>query len=142
MRTAVLQAAGFTYTEVLVAMVLIAVLLVPALDALRGGVQGGDIHAAQASQHYRVLGRMEDVLAQPFADLAAAADAAGSPTTIVAAYSDVAGTAERRVVYLARFDGDDADGDSDGFTGVDDDLIWIRVAIADTPTGLETLATP
>ena len=45
------------------------------------------------------------------------------------------------LVYLSRYDGDNADGDNDGFTGTDADLSWIRAAIADTPVSLHTLVT-
>jgi prepilin-type N-terminal cleavage/methylation domain-containing protein len=133
------RAAGFTYTEVLVATALIAILMLPAIDALHSGIQGSEIHAEEAGYQLSLVGKMEEVLAQPFGDLAQAADTAGGPTNLVGAYSDAAGSAGRRLVYLARYDGDDADADGDPFTGTDDGLLWVRVAIEGTPHGLESL---
>lgn len=133
------RAAGFTYTEVLVAMVLIAAVLVPAVDALHGGIRGSAVHSEQAGQQMRLIGTMETVLAQSFEDLLDAADTAGDPTAIVAAYSDPPGTVNRCLVYLARYDGDDADSDGDPFTGTDDGLLWVRVAIEGSVKSLESL---
>jgi hypothetical protein len=130
---------GFSYVEVLVAAVLIAITLVPALNALLGGIQGSDIHAEQAVDHYRMTGRLEDVLAKPFDELQQAADAAGGPGVIVDAYSDSAGTERRRLIFLSRYDGDNADADNDPFTGVDDGLIWVQVRIEKTQDSMETL---
>jgi hypothetical protein len=122
-------------------MFLIAILLVPAIDAMHSGIQGGHLHAEQAVQHGRLTGRLERVLAESFHELATQADAAGGPGVPVTAYSDAAGTAHRVVVYLARYDGDDADADADPFTGTDEDLLWVRVALEDTPDAIETLVT-
>ena len=130
---------GFSYVEVLVALILIALTLVPAISAVFGGIEGGGIHAQRAEDHYRITGMMEEVLARPFDELQAEADAVGGPGTIVAVYSDAAGTEGRRLVYLARYDGDNADADDDPFTGVDDGLLWVRVQIENTLDGMETL---
>jgi hypothetical protein len=120
-------------------MFLIAILLVPAIDAMYSGIRGGDLHAAQAVQHGRLMGRLERVLADSFAELATEADAAGGPGVPVTTYSDAAGTPHRVLVYLAHYDGDDADADADPFTGADEDLLWVRVALEDTPDAIETL---
>ena len=56
---------GFSYTEVLVATALIAVALIPMLDALTPGLQGVQIHREQAEIHFVLQGKMEEVLAQP-----------------------------------------------------------------------------
>ena len=126
--------------EVLVATLLIAVLLVPALDAMQGGIRGGAIHAETAQSHYRLIAKMEQTLAVPFADLLAQADLAGGPAVpIPPPFSDPAGGASRRLVFLARYDGDDADADGDPFTGVDPGLLWLRVALEDRPRALETV---
>jgi hypothetical protein len=122
--------------EVLVATVIVAVSLVPALEALQIGILGADVHESRVTLHYHLAGKLEEVLARPFADLAVeAVAAAGSPT----AYSDAAGAPDRRLVYLAGYDGDDADGDGDPFTGADPGLLWVRVEIESTPYVLETL---
>ena len=121
-------------------MFLIATVLVPALDALHSGVQAGDIHADEARMHFRLTGKIEEVLAQPFSELDSVAQAAGGPTVVIDAYSDPAGTTGRRLVYVARYDGDNADADDDPFSGVDDGLLWVRVAIEGSPNAIESLS--
>ncbi len=132
---------GFSYTEVLVATFLIAILLVPALESLHSGIQGSQVHAVKAENHYRLTGKLEELLAQPFSDLEQEADTAGDPAVIIDAYSDAAGSEWRRLVYLARYDGDNADADNDPFTGTDQGLLWVRVQIEDTNDVLESLVT-
>jgi len=133
---------GFSYIEVLVAMVLIATALVPALEALQPGIQASQIHRIQTENRYLLTAKMEDVLAEPFADLDAAAVAAGDASTPTS-YSDTVTASDGRQidrqVYLSRYDGDNADGDDDPFTDTDEGLLWVRVEIAGFPHALETL---
>ena len=130
---------GFSYTEVLVATFLIAILLIPAIESLHSGIQGSGIHAGQANQYYRLTGKLEEVLAQPFSELEQTADTAGGPAVIIDSYSDSVGTADRRLVYLARYDGDNADADNDPFTGVDQGLLWVKAQVEGTGGAIETL---
>jgi type II secretory pathway pseudopilin PulG len=133
---------GFSYTEVLIATALIAVALVPALEALQPGIQGNGIHQNDTENHYLLQAKLEQVLAQPFTDLEAAAQAAGDSTTPTS-YSDSVNTAQGRTVsrqvFLSSYDGDNADTDGDPFTGTDDDLLWVRVGIQDTEQAIEAL---
>lgn len=129
---------GLTLVEVLVAMALLTVLLVPAMRALQTSVTGADVHGDLASAHFRLTSRLEELLAEPFADLSDAAIAAGAPTTATS-YSDAAGPPGRLLVYLSFYDGDNADADNDPFTGTDPDLLWIRVDIEDTVHTLQTI---
>jgi len=129
---------GLTLVEVLVAMALLAVLLVPTMRALQTGIVGADVHSDIAASHFRLTSRLEELLAEPFVDLSDAAIAAGAPTTATS-LSDVAGPPGRLLVYLSLYDGDNADADSDPFTGTDADLLWIRVDIEDTVHTLETI---
>lgn len=132
--------AGFSYIEVLVAMAILAVALVPAMDALHAGVVGSEVHGSLTEQHYRLTGKLEEMLSEPFASLDEEALAIGDPNLPSAVYSDPAGTADRRLVYLSRYDGDDVSpSDGDPFTGVDEGLVWIRVEIEGTPLVLERL---
>ncbi len=129
--------AGLSYVEVLVATLLITIALVPMMEALGPGLQGAQIHRDRAGVHYALAGKLEEVLAQPFDDLDAAATAAGDyklPTS----YSDVAATVPHEV-FIWRYDVDNADADNDEFTGGEDDILWIRVATADGLTDLQTL---
>ena len=135
--------AGFSYIEVLVATVLIAIVLVPAMDALLPGMAGGGIHETRTEDHYKLLSKIEEVLAEPFADLDAAAIAAGSPTTATLSYSDTftypGGRQITRNIFLSRYDGDNADADDDPFTGVDEGLLWVQGVIAGSSLRIETL---
>lgn len=130
--------AGLTLVEVLVAMALLAVLLVPAMRALQTGVIGADVHSDISSSYYRLTSRLEELLAEPFVDLSDAAIAAGAPTTATS-YSEAAGPPGRLLIYLSLYDGDNADADNDPFTGTDSDLLWIRVDIEDTVYTLQTI---
>lgn len=133
---------GFSYVEVLIAVVLIVIALVPALDALIPGVAGSGIHETIAEDHYQLTGRLEQVLVEPYGQLNSAANAAGGPTTPTT-YSDIYtyanGRQINRDVFIARYDADNADADDDPFTGADDGLLWVRVAIAGTGMSIESL---
>ena len=133
---------GLSYIEVLVATVLIATALVPALEALQSGIQASQIHRVQTENRYLLTAKMEDVLAEPFADLDAAAVAAGDASTPTS-YSDTVSASDgrqvNRQVYLSRYDGDNADGDNDPFTDIDEGLLWVRVEIPGTTQALESL---
>lgn len=136
------QMTGFSYVEVLVAVSLIVIALVPALDALIPGMAGSGIHETTAEDYYQLSGKLEQVLVEPFGQLNSAAVAAGSPTTPTS-YSDVftyaGGRQITRNVFLSRYDGDNADADDDPFTGTDDGLLWIRVTIAGSGASIESL---
>lgn len=126
---------GLSYVEVLIAVVIFAVCLVPALDALRDGLSAADAQRSQAVNQQRLEARLEEVLANRFATLDAAAMAAGnSPSAIAAAYSDAAGGTDRLLVTLYRYDGS-------GPTGSDSGLLWVRVAIEASSLSLDTLRT-
>jgi len=131
--------AGLTYVELLIATVLMVVALVPAIDALRPAVQGSGIHQSETVLHFHLTAGLEDVLATPFATLDAEAQALGDPTISSALFSDTAGSTDRRLVFLSRYDADNADSDSNPFTGTDEGLIWVRVELEITSHALETL---
>ena len=134
--------AGFAYIEVLIATLLIVVTLLPAIQALYPAVAGAGIHGSRVEDHYLLSGRLEELLAESFTDLDDAATAAGSETTPTS-YSDVVTARGGRQValnvFLSRYDSDNADSDNDPFTGTEDDLLWLRVEIANTTDGLESL---
>lgn len=136
------HAAGFSYVEVLIATLLIVVTLLPAIEALYPAVAGAGYHGTRVEDHYQLAGRLEELLVEPFADLDAAATAAGNETTPTT-YSDTVTHADGRQitrnVFLSRYDSDNADADNNPFTDTEDDLLWIRVEIAGTTDGLETL---
>ena len=55
--------------ELLIATLLIVIMLVPALDAMQSGIQGSGIHTELAQNQYRMISKMEETLALPFAQL-------------------------------------------------------------------------
>ncbi len=132
--------AGFSYVEVLIATVLISVSLVPAMEALRTGLLGSGIHVDTVELHYHLQAKLEELLAEPTVSLDAAALAAGSETAL-SSYTEPGGTNRRRLVYLSRYDGDNADVDGNPFTGVDPGLLWVRVEIENTALSVESLVT-
>lgn len=124
---------GLSYVEVLIAVAIIAVCLAPALDALRDGVRAAATQGSYAVNQQRLKTRLEAVLANTFVTLDAAAMAAGNdPSATVAAYSDAAGTAERLLVTLYRYDGS-------GPSGSDSGLLWVKVEIEGSNLSLDTL---
>jgi type II secretory pathway pseudopilin PulG len=130
---------GFMYVEVLVAVLVLALCLPPALAALSSATRAAAAERAAVGRRFRLNGMMEQLLATPHAALDAAASAAGA-ATVPTSYSDVAGTPQRRLVFIARYDADNADGDGNGLTGGDAGLLWLRVAIEGQSTAaVETL---
>mgnify|MGYP001550154979 CR=1 FL=1 len=143
---------GLSYVEVMVAMVLSAISLVPALDALEAGLTGTGVYADVTSTHYAETSLMEEVLAEPFASLLTAAVSSG--TIVPSSYSDPPANPRRRLVFLSRYDatdtvGDgipfsvpdpDSDGDGNPFTGYDGTL-WLRVVTQGGAGGIETMTT-
>jgi hypothetical protein len=83
--------------------VLLAVLLVPALQALQSAISGGAT-SALAGSPVTLRAKMEEVLSVPFPDLYAETYAAGGNTNAVnATFSDAAAAVNRRVVVLYRY---------------------------------------
>ncbi len=119
------------------ATLLIAIALVPMLDALQPGLQGSALHRQSAQIHYTLAGKLEPVLAEPFADLDAAATAAGAYNN-PSSYSD-AGASIPHQVFIWRYDVDNADTDGDVFTGGEDDLLWVSVGALSGGQSLQTL---
>ena len=130
--------AGLSYIEVLVATLVIAVALTAAIEGLTGAVQGARIHVDLTEAEFHLASRLEEILALPFDPLDDEAVAVGDPT-VATMYSDAPGAFRRRLVYLARYDADDADGDGDRFSGGDDGLLWVRVELENTERVLESL---
>ncbi len=124
---------GFSYVEVMVATVILAVALLPALNALTAAIAGTTVHRDQLLVQQQLNQKMEEVLAKPFGMLYAMTygPAGNAPSTVRAELSDPAG-AGRRIVNLYRVDGATA-------SNVDTGLLRIRVAFEDGGDALETL---
>ena len=130
--------AGISYAETLLAVTVLALALVPALESLQTAFTGTAVQEDVMQWQLLLATRMEDILAEPFATLDDAAQAAGSETT-PSSYSDPAGGPDRVLVFLSRYDGDNADSDNDPFTGVDEGIVWAQISIENTPYDLTTL---
>ena len=134
--------AGFSYVEVLIATVLIAITLVPAMEAFLPGTKGVAYTESLVEDRYQLTAKLEDVLASSFSDIDTAATAAGSPM-VASSYSDVVtypdGRQITRNVFLSRYDGDNADANNNPFNGIDAGLIWVRVEINGSNLTIESL---
>lgn len=128
------QQSGISYVEVLAAVIIVAVSVIPATNAIRGALDVAEADNQATVNHYHLMSKMEEVLAEPFADVAAAAAGPGTATV----YSDPPGP-DRRLVFIAPYDGDNADADTDPFTGGEPDLLWVRVEIEGSVRFLQAL---
>ena len=128
------RASGLAYLEVMVALVLIVIALVPALNALQTDIRGAPALVSIAARDALLRAKMEEVLAKPFDTVNAETFLSGGNTTtsISTALSDAAGP-DRRIVILYRTeDGKEASGNDTG-------LVRVRVAFEAGDTALETL---
>lgn len=132
---------GFGYIEALVAVVLLAVALVPALDALGNITRTAPPADGDDDLWMAVSNKLNQVSGSRFDDLDFVATYLDSPTTPSTTYSDPSDSVPPVQVYVSRYDGDNADGDNNAFTGTDADLIWVRAAINGTPVEMTTLVT-
>ena len=134
--------AGFSYMEVMIATILIAVCLVPALDALHAGLKGSEVQAEYIEDHFYLNDKMEQVLAEPFSQLFAIHVPEGSPNNSTS-YSDTvttpSGRTLRRLVFIRAYDGTNPDPDNNPFTGTDAGLLWVQVQIEGTSFAVESL---
>lgn len=134
---------GFSYVEILVAIALIAACLIPALESLSPAMFGLREQEKLGANALAVRSKMEEVLAVPYGKLEEAALDAGGPQVASrfseASYATGDGRHISLQVYLSSYDGDNADGDNDGFTGTDEGLLWVKVAVDGSPESLETL---
>lgn len=128
---------GFSYAEVLLSVLLLTVLLTPALQALSSGISGNA--AALTARQINLRNKMEGVLSTPFAKLYAETYLPGGNTTasVSTSLSDAAGSTDRRVVVLYRYD-----AASNSLSADDTGLLFISVyyEAAGSATSLGTLA--
>jgi len=128
------RAAGFAYLEVLVAVAVLAVLLAPAMEGLYTGLRSSEAYVVRAAEDQRLVDKMEEVLAQSFDTLAAAAEAAGSAAIPSDTFSDPVTDPGRRVVFLSYYD-----GDNQAFVTNPTGLIWVRVQMTGRSDDLRSL---
>jgi type II secretory pathway component PulJ len=114
---------GFSYVEILLSVTLLAVLLVPAMEALQTAIAGRPTAAAMPGS-LSLQSKMEEVLAAPFSKMYGETYAGGgnTPTSVSALFSDTAGTPERRIVVIYRYD-----ASSKSLSGADTGLAYVSV---------------
>ncbi len=139
LRTAVIKERGSAYVEVLVAVIVVVACLVPALDALQTGIGTTDASERYIKQQYKVSERIETLLAEPYSVLDAEALVTGGATVISPQFSDPGGSPDRLLVYLYRYDGDNADVDNNPDTGGDAGLLKLRVVVENGTHDVSTL---
>ncbi len=137
------NATGFSYVEILLAIVLIAICLVPAMEAL-GPAFSNIAEKEKFSENSMALrSKLEEVLAAPWSDLEDEAVPEGSPLipTIFseAPYTMPDGRQITLNVYISGYDGNNADADDDPFSGIDSGLLYVKVTVEGTPQQMETL---
>ena len=130
--------AGLGYVELLVAVALLAAIAVPALESLRDALAAPARIAEVGATDALATSRLESVLAMPASTLVPLAGAATTPSAL----SDAAGSNPRRLVYISRYDAANSDGDGNPYTGGDDSLLWVEVAIENRPFRFATLVAP
>lgn len=113
---------GFSYAEILLSVVLLAVLLVPALQSLNSAILGSGNNLA--ARQLSLRSKMEEVLSKPFGPLYAETYPPGRNTTtsVSANFSDPSGTPDLRVVVLYRFD-----AGTNALSSNDTGLLWVSV---------------
>jgi hypothetical protein len=115
---------GFYYVGALLAVMLMAILLVPALQALHGAILGNAVSGKLGARQLSLRGKMEEVLSQPFGALYADTYLGGgnTSTSVSARFSDASGANQRRLVVLYRFD-----QVGDALTAGDSGLLYVSV---------------
>lgn len=134
------QCAGLTLFEAVLALLLLAVCLVPASEALRDAVAHSPAADAAARDLDCVSSRMETVLAEPYQRLLASAGNATTPSSHSTAAD---GECPAVAVYIARY-GEDKSG-TIGPGGDGEHLLYVGAELADANAGnrfpLATLVT-
>jgi hypothetical protein len=135
-------AAGFSYVEILVAVLLLALCAVPATEAIRTGVGAADIGPTRMQELRCMKTKMESVLAQPYQNLASAA--VGQWPTLIPGegYSEPkGGGCPRRDVYIVKVrrpynSAGFSDGNADELA-----MLYVSVSSPDTSYAFTTLVT-
>jgi Tfp pilus assembly protein PilV len=126
-------AAGFAYIEVLVAVLLLALCVLPAANAIKNGLNAADAAPDRAAALRCMRDKMEAVLAEPYANLLAARK--GKQQT---SYTESAGSGcVRREVYIDVYPSNGSI-DASGWTA----LLRVDVVSPDTNYSFTTLVAP
>jgi Tfp pilus assembly protein PilV len=145
---------GLSYMEVMVAVFLLMLIIIPLMRSLEWGINTQKIVHKQQDLVWHMQSKLAEVKAQKISQLLDAAHTAGSYTAFTT-YSDAPATENRRLVSIWYYDISNADADNDPFTILDAntdadsdpftgndvvmDMVWIKVAIENTSFELVTL---
>ena len=124
---------GFSYVEVLVALVLLAIGIVPATDAVRYSLAAPQMAQAAIQSLQCVKNHMEKILAEPYQNLANAAGLITAASTVYSLPADAQCAA--RNVYLSFY----TPGPTAGFVAINSGLLYVTVATPGTALTLSTL---
>lgn len=128
---------GLSYVEVLVATTILAVALVPAINALYPAIAGSSAYQSDTENHYHLAAKLEEVLAQPFDNLYQEAKNVGDEKIPSDLFSDEIGNSARRLVFLSSYQPVDFSSVEDpfvtttdaSFTTTDEGLLWVGVQL-------------
>lgn len=132
-------AAGLSYVEVMVALVLLGICALPAADAIRTGLRATEVGAVQARELRCVRSRMETVLAESYDDLWKALKGAATPSSYSLAADADCGV---RNVFIAKYvhpDGAATGQVLDADDASEDTLLIVTVSGTDGAYPLTTL---
>ena len=127
---------GLSYTEVLIAIALVALIAWPTAQSIQTSLAVAQQSVDDTTFRFAMLSLVETTLASDYASLEQRAGTQSAPIL-----SEPLGANDTLDLYIAPWDIDNADFDDDPGTGVDDDVLWIRVALRNRPLSFETLVT-
>ncbi|MEC5217196.1 hypothetical protein RCH09_002153 [Actimicrobium sp. GrIS 1.19] len=119
------RAAGFSYVEVVLATVLLAVCIVPATNALRNGASAPQIVATQGHAMLCIKNQMEKVIAEPYHNLVLASGTLATPSATYSLAAD--SQCPARNIYIAKYNPDGFPN----FPNADTGLLYINASVPD-----------
>lgn len=138
------NSSGYTYVEVLVALLVFSIALVPAVEAIQFALHavrqdarlGSDGTERNVTDGQAVINKMEGLLAQSADTLAA--NIPLNRTIPHATLSDAANIVPRCLVYTSWYKPEAAQ-DNDRYVGTKTNLLWIKVAVEGSGVAATTL---
>jgi Tfp pilus assembly protein PilV len=115
------QFAGFSLTEVLVAITLLMIMIVPAMNALTEGVLASRIHSDQVGAAFKLQNKMEEILARSIDTLHNVAGRQNSSSLVPITYPSAAPS---------------SDMDDSGYSDSNYDVFIFRCSTKNTPNTL------
>jgi prepilin-type N-terminal cleavage/methylation domain-containing protein len=142
--SAVLRQRGFSFVEIMVAVLLLALCAAPLANALKTGLDASTIGAAKALELRCMKNQMETVLAEPYQNLWNAARGKDTPSAYSRA-ADAACPGIARNVYIAKYEHENGKSpvflneSTAGAQRLETALLYITVSSPDTGYTFTTL---